>query len=82
MTVAAGPLHNREPWAGSLIGKRTGAVHQSDADAATPAAYDTCRAGAYTSADLAIAYRFANPGLRLRMLKVQLDVFNVSASRT
>jgi iron complex outermembrane recepter protein len=77
MTAALGLLYNDGPWAGSLIGKRTGAVYQADFDAKAPAAYDAYRTGAYTNTDLSIAYRFANPGMRLRTLKLQLNVFNL-----
>jgi iron complex outermembrane receptor protein len=81
MTAALGLLYNAGPWAGSLIGKRTGAVYQADYDPTKPAAYDTYRTGAYTNVDLSIAYRFANPGMHLRGLKLQLNVFNLAGKQ-
>lgn len=77
MTAALGLLYDDGPWAGSLIGKRTGAVYQADYDTAKPAAYDKYRTGAYTNVDLSLAYRFANPGWNLHSLKLQLNVFNL-----
>jgi iron complex outermembrane receptor protein len=77
MTAALGLLYDDGPWAASLIGKRTGAVYQADYDAVKPASYDTYRTGAYTNADLSIAYRFANPGWNLHTFKLQLNVFNL-----
>jgi len=81
MTAALGLLYNAGPWAGSLIGKRTGAVYQADYDPTRPAAYDTYRTGAYTNMDFSVAYRIANPGLRLRTLKLQLNVFNLAGKQ-
>jgi iron complex outermembrane receptor protein len=81
MTAALGLLYNAGPWAGSLIGKRTGAVYQADYDPAKPAAYDAYRTGAYTNIDFSLAYRFANPGMNLRALKLQLNVFNLAGKQ-
>lgn len=77
MTAAAGLLFNGGAWSASLIGKRTGAVHQVDYDASKPASYDFYKTAAYTNTDLSVAYRFTNIGLGIKTLKLQLNVFNL-----
>lgn len=77
MTAALGLLYNAGPWSASLIGKRTGEVRQADYDPAKPLAYDTYLTKAYTNTDLSLAYRFTRPGMGIRMLKLQLNVFNL-----
>jgi iron complex outermembrane receptor protein len=77
MTAALGALYNEGPWSASLIAKRTGAVHQTDFDAAKPANYDLYRTTAYNNVDLSLAYRFANIGLGIKTLKLQFNVFNL-----
>ena len=77
MTAAAGVLYNGGPWSASLIGKRTGAVHQVDYDATKPAAYDFYRTAAYSNTDLSVAYRFTGLAMGIKGLKLQLNVFNL-----
>ena len=77
MTAAAGLLFNSGAWSASLIGKRTGTVHQVDYDAAKPAAYDYYRTAAYTNTDLSVAYRFTHIGIGIKTLKLQVNVFNL-----
>jgi iron complex outermembrane recepter protein len=81
MTAALGLLYNTGPLAGSLIGKRTGAVYQADYDPTKPAAYEAYRTSAYTNIDFSLAYRFVNPGMHLRGLKLQLNVFNLAGKQ-
>jgi iron complex outermembrane receptor protein len=77
MTAAAGLLFNGGPWSASLIGKRTGAVHQVDYDATKPSAYDLYKTAAYTNTDLSVAYRFAGIGMGIKSMKLQFNVFNL-----
>jgi iron complex outermembrane receptor protein len=77
MTAALGLLYNDGPWSASLIGKRTGSVHQVDYDAAKPAAYALYKTAAYTNTDLSVAYRFHTVGMGIKNLKLQFNVFNL-----
>jgi len=77
MTAALGALYNNGPWAASLISKRTGKVRQVDYDATKPLAYDQYLTPAYTNTDLSVAYRFDKPGMGMKALKLQFNVFNM-----
>lgn len=77
MTAALGALYNAGPFSASLIAKRTGTVRQADYDAAKPAAYELYRTAAYTNTDLSVAYRLPTPGLGIKNLKLQFNVFNL-----
>lgn len=78
MTAALGLLYNAGPWSASLITKRTGEVRQADSDPAKPAAYDAYLTSPYTNTDLSLAYRFGHPGMGIKNLKLQFNVFNLA----
>ena len=77
MTAALGALYSTGPWSTSLIVKRTGSNYQQDYDATRPAAYDAYKVGAYNNADLGASYLFMNPGVGVKSLKLQINVFNL-----
>ncbi|GAA4031805.1 hypothetical protein GCM10022212_33230 [Actimicrobium antarcticum] len=77
MTAALGGLYGAGPWSASLIYKVTGSAHQTEYDATKPADYDYYKVQAYKNADLGVSYSIRNPFLGSKLLKLQLNVFNL-----
>jgi len=81
MTAALGMLYDYGSWAGSLIYKRTGEVHQTEYDPTNPTAFDAYKTPAYDNVDLGIAYTLANLQGGIKRLKLQANVFNLLDSQ-
>lgn len=87
MTAALGGLYTAGPWAGSLIYKRTGVVHQKDYDASKAAIngvpyYDYYKTDAYSNLDLGVAYTLKNLTPHTKAVKLQFNVFNLTNSKS
>ena len=77
MTAATGVLYSSGKWSSSLIYKRTGAAYQQDYSAASVASYEYYKVAAYHNVDLGLSYTFRNFAESVRVLKLQINVFNL-----
>jgi iron complex outermembrane receptor protein len=68
-TSALGVLYRSGGWAATLFYKRVGRTFALDNEGFSLSAYSTT--------DLNVSYKFANPGAGFKSLKLQLGIFNL-----